>query len=282
MTLILSCATQKYAIQVADRRLTIIGGKGNGHVVDDNANKSLLFCGRMAFGYTGLAHIISEKTDKWLTRILSESKCESLSDACNCIRDSATEYLKRLSISKILKRQAFVGVGWTKSSTDEHFKPVVCQISNAIDSSGNWINEANDKFELKYSILEETVKFGLLSAGHEFKGAHRNIVMRYLHECIENDENPYDIMKILADAIRTVSTYDSTVGEALLAVSIPKVRAGEKAVFAIASTPNKDSLTFLYIIPVGDNKGIQYGPNFVCAGSAMTDFQGGPIPSSGN
>ncbi len=279
MTLILSCATQKYVVQVADRRLTIIGGKGKGHVVDDNSNKSLLFCGRMTFGYTGLAHINGEKTDRWLTRILAESKCGSLSDACKCITDRATEYFNRMRIPQLYKRHAFVGVGWTRRSNEESFQPIVCQISNAIDSSGHWIKQANDKFELRYSIVKESDRFGLLSAGHEFKGPHRDIVIRKLNECIEKDEDPYSIMEILADAIRTVATYDPTVGESLLAVSIPKDRAGDKVILAIAAPPHKTSLTFLYI-PAGKNVGIQYGPNFVCGGSAATDFQGGSIPPS--
>jgi len=46
VTLILSCATQEYVVQVSDRRLT----RGE-EIADDDANKAVLFCGRMeSFG----------------------------------------------------------------------------------------------------------------------------------------------------------------------------------------------------------------------------------------
>lgn len=120
MTLNISCATHEYAVQVSDRRLT-----KDRKVVEDDANKIVLFCGRMAFSYTGLAEIGKEKTDIWLTRILADPKCQSLSDAVRTIKTRATESFQDVPWSKAQKRHAFVGIGWTNAAGKEVFQPIV-------------------------------------------------------------------------------------------------------------------------------------------------------------
>jgi hypothetical protein len=77
MTLILSAVAGEYAIQVSDRRLTDF----NGRLYDDEANKAVLFCGRMAFSYTGLGFMGRKRMDDWLTQALVNARTESLSDA---------------------------------------------------------------------------------------------------------------------------------------------------------------------------------------------------------
>jgi hypothetical protein len=71
MTLILSLATPEFVVQISDRRLTYRDGKGFIRVADDDANKLTVFRGQMAFGFTGLAHIGSQRTDTWLARALA-------------------------------------------------------------------------------------------------------------------------------------------------------------------------------------------------------------------
>jgi hypothetical protein len=51
MTLILTCLTHEHIVQVADRRLTM----PDGTLYDDDTNKAVFYCGRVAVAYTGLA-----------------------------------------------------------------------------------------------------------------------------------------------------------------------------------------------------------------------------------
>ena len=93
MTLILSCLTPKYVIQVSDRRLML----SNGQLIDDHRNKSILVNGHMVFGYTGLASMDNGKTmnDDWFLDTLSESykanPNTSLTTTAEYVAERATE-----------------------------------------------------------------------------------------------------------------------------------------------------------------------------------------------
>ena len=73
MTLVLNLITESWAIQVSDRRLVWLD---RGKIVrkDDERNKAVMWCNRLAFAYTGLAELgpMREPTDEWLARELAE------------------------------------------------------------------------------------------------------------------------------------------------------------------------------------------------------------------
>lgn len=66
MTLILSALTHSYVVQVSDRQLSL-GGKR----IDPPTNKSVIFCGHIAYGYTGQAFIENKATELWLVDVLA-------------------------------------------------------------------------------------------------------------------------------------------------------------------------------------------------------------------
>jgi len=86
MTLILSCLTHEYAIQVSDKR---ISNRADGSVVDDARNKGVQFCNQMVFGYSGPATIGTKQTDVWLTETLSER--ESLDEGLSLAQQRLTD-----------------------------------------------------------------------------------------------------------------------------------------------------------------------------------------------
>jgi hypothetical protein len=55
MTLVMSLITESWAIQVSDRRLVWLGPDSVVSRKDDERNKAVLWCNRLAFAYTGLA-----------------------------------------------------------------------------------------------------------------------------------------------------------------------------------------------------------------------------------
>lgn len=109
MTLVLSIATPKFAVQVSDRRLTWTDAMGGIRIADDEANKQTVFHNRMVFAYTGLARIAEKSTDVWLAHTLAESPSDSLSDAVQHLRDRATEAFKIINLPSVLKR-----LKWTR------------------------------------------------------------------------------------------------------------------------------------------------------------------------
>ena len=71
VTLLLTCITDRLAVQVSDRRLTLL----NGEVAEDQANKATLLCRQATFAYTGLAQCSAvERTDELLMRCLSRQQ----------------------------------------------------------------------------------------------------------------------------------------------------------------------------------------------------------------
>ena len=147
MTLILSAVSGDYAVQVSDRRLT----RGNG-VLSDETNKAVLFCGRAAFAYTGLAKMGNVPMDEWLTQALVTARTESLSDAVNSLAQQATTEFQKIRYSRRIKRHAFACIGWTRPSNETFVSPIICSVSNALDENDNWLNEAEEEFSVKYTI----------------------------------------------------------------------------------------------------------------------------------
>ncbi len=269
MTLILSCATHDYLVQVSDRRLTYIN---TGEIADDNANKIVLFCHRMAFAYTGIATIDTLRTDEWLSNVLSTYDGTSLSDACSGIVSSATDTFKSISLNNKKKCHAFVGVGWTLISSDNKIRPIICTISNAQNEQGEWFPHSEEEFKLRYSILTDSELFQFESTGQRVDQQTFDDLKLQIKKCVIKNTGPEPITRILIGGIRKVATTNHTVGQNLLAVSLPKSALRTKNIMFLSSHPNKDEMTFLYY-PDGKNDGVQYGPNFACKGWGVTNFK---------
>src|SRR5262245_37528625 len=142
MTLILSCLTNDYVLQVSDRRLTFLGGPRSGQVMDDDRNKAVVWNSIIAFAYTGVTPVDDERTDIWLTRTLIDAAKAGLPpdlpSLLSFLRDSATNAFARLTtLHGRTFHHTFVGVGWAQlrprdqPSDQGQILPFICSISNA-------------------------------------------------------------------------------------------------------------------------------------------------------
>lgn len=270
MTLILSCATQEYVVQVSDRRLVTLP---DGQLRDDDTNKAVVFCGRMVFAYTGLAKLENnEGTDVWLTKVLSDPSCRSLSDAVNTIRTRATETFQEIPLSAERKRHTFVGIGWTRNSLEEPFRPIICAISNYEDEQGNISSRARDEFTNRIFILQESDTFDFLSTRQQLPANFKTELVRNVRRCVKRQCGPQPITRLLAVGIRKVAVDNKNVGDNLLAVSFPKSAIGSPDFLMVSGSPLIDVPSFLYI-PAHQTDGIEYGPNVACKGWGMTEFR---------
>src|SRR5690348_6551313 len=112
MTLILTCATPEFALQVSDRRVTWVRGIHAGLVADDARNKALVIANHLTFSYTGLAEIGLEFTDDWLMASLEGIQRLDVRTVSQRIADRASAAFAALPLSAAQKRHVFVGVGW--------------------------------------------------------------------------------------------------------------------------------------------------------------------------
>ena len=83
MTLVLSAGTQKFLVQVSDRRLT---DPHTGNAVENMAVKAIAYCNFMVVAYTGGAEVAGERTDIWIARQLQKVKRPTCSRAAGQLK----------------------------------------------------------------------------------------------------------------------------------------------------------------------------------------------------
>jgi hypothetical protein len=166
MTLVLSCITPSFVVQVSDRRLT----KLDGSLADDETNKAVLFLGHFVFSYTGLAYVGQTRTDRWLVERLGRAFQQSKPNAGAAIATITTEASQAFQRipGRERKRHEFVAVGWGAFwAEQDRLRPSILRLSNALDEAGNWLPQAKRHFELVPTFLHDEEQFRFLASGQE-------------------------------------------------------------------------------------------------------------------
>jgi len=261
LTLILSCLTSNYAIQVSDRRLSL----QDGSLYDDDSNKAIFVNGNIVFGYTGLAFLNNGKTriDEWFLNVLNEAykiyPNVALTTTAEFIAKRATEAVNRVSTTLELKRLALVGVGWGKHPRQEGLKPIYVIISNSHNSNGRWLSQAQPEFSVLVFTPPDDLPVMLVSDGQMLGSALRKRVLRLLNKCVEKELSPKTIARILVATARNVASSNALVGRNLLVSSIPKESVHPGSLNLIGHLPLNRRQTFTYV-PENTSLHVQYGP----------------------
>ena len=148
MTLVLTYATPGVIIQVSDRRLTDLR---TGKTIEDNSNKTVLFCNSTVFAYTGLAELGGGKrTDDWMLGVLADGQCVALGQAVVQLRDHATRRFRQLQLTRPeWKRHAFVFASWLPDG-----RRVVGLVTNSFEGINRWRSAPHDDFRVHGWELE--------------------------------------------------------------------------------------------------------------------------------
>lgn len=285
MTLILSLATPAFAVQVSDRLVTYVE---TGATKNSNANKMVLFCNRVAFGYTGLAEIEGVATDAWLLKVLGEGAERDLGATLKHVADRAdiaVGSLLRRGAKRDHCRLAFVGVGWTRRAGDATFLPIICRVSNFHREAARGLPETLDQFSIRHVIHDppRTPPWGWLETGTGLSAEEVNPLHRMMMRCASKNVGPGSVIRLFADGIRAVARRNSTVGADLLAAMIPKSAAGADSMMLMSGDgsfgaflgtgppgppllqKSGEAIQFLYL-PADGKRDVQYGPSVVCPG----------------
>jgi hypothetical protein len=281
MTLILTCLTPRYVLQVADRRLTTRNPQRpeSLHVVDDHRNKIVLLNDSMVFSFSGHAEIGQENTDNWLARRLAETDNPNL--GLKNIQRAATDYFKCLPISKKAKRHAFVAASWTRNK-DGELEPGLITISNALNANSDWLQEARDGFEIDGVGLGLTSQCGICPPiGASVPETYISDLRRNARACVERNVHPLELVRLLAETIRRVASHDNSVGRSLLAVILPKCAVGRRMVSVVTPlSPSGAAVVedpMFFHIPKDSSDLVWDAPVLVCGGAIMTGtMQFGP------
>jgi hypothetical protein len=274
LTLILSCLTDRYVIQVSDRRLT----KPDGSIYDDNSNKAILLNGNVAFGYTGLAFLNkgSLRTDHWFLNALQKTyqtfPNANLTDIANHVATLATQEISQIEATSELKRLAFIGVGWARTQEQEELKPIYLIISNCHSSDGRWISQAEPVFSVFSFTPPNDLPVMFASDGQPLDAQLRIRVKRLLNHCVTKGLSSKTIARILIATVRQVATSNHVVGKNLLITSIPKISVHPGTFTLTSNFPSEHRQTFTYL-PENTAIQVMYGPHVFAFGVSMTELK---------
>jgi hypothetical protein len=273
MTLVLSCLTHQFVVQVSDRRIT--DAMNPKRIMDDHRNKGTLYCSNLAFAYSGIAELERKHLDLWMAEVLAQVKPPE--DPISLLQKKATDSLRQVRHLKD-KRLALVAVGWRRASETSPIMPIQVTISNALNRNGDWLAQAKDEFEINGFMLKEDTPFAL---GHPigaevpkdiFDSLRKNIGL-----CIKHKVGPLEYIRLLAEAIHEVVRQREdlrkppTVGKNLIAMVLPRSAVFNSKIFFFtplgwSATRDIDQPMFLHISDDINNM-VWYAPNFVCEGA---------------
>jgi hypothetical protein len=267
MTLILSCITEKYAIQVSDRRLT----DRDGNLVDDYENKVTQYGNDIAFGFSGAAYIGNKRTYEWLADVLGST--QEPGQIFNEIARRATEAFVRIPSSNPMKRLAIAGVGWGKFTNDSPLVGIYVAISNSFERF-EWLSKPKDKFEISGVWLKD--KYLLLPPlGQSVPKRDWDRLNKNIRRCVDHNATPIEIVRLLGQTIRRVAKTNKTISQNLLAVVVPKESVGrEEVLFMTSHNPRAPILAtpMFFDIPASTDRLMKSGPSLVIPGG-VTFYQ---------
>jgi hypothetical protein len=233
-TLVLSLITESWALQVSDRKLVWLGPNDEIVRKDDERNKAVVWCNRLAFAYTGLAELgpKREATDVWLARELSEwwkeaGAVEQRQDALvAAIADRATAAARRPRIARgipaHLRRHAFVGTGWARFDGRGGMAPYIVQIHN-FPSATDPEASAREEFGVAIIRLPEGQKQIFVNwMGQELNESEKALLEKLSSGDTRSREYGVHAAGVMVEIIRTVAERNELVGRGLLINSLPR------------------------------------------------------------
>ncbi len=273
MTLIVSCLTHTFAVQVSDRRVTLIDGSG----VEDRANKALFYGWNMAWAYTGLATLDGLRTDDWLTRRL-EKGTANLADTWRMVAQRAETAVRSIPFRSgvptdqrdLVRRLAFVGCGFVGLSQQaQQLSPVLAVISNFHVPPGRWMARADRRFSTWFYTLEPEQPLVVFTAGAELAPRARRQLVRTRRVAISKGVGPHTVARLLVRAVKEHSRVVPTVGSTVLCAITTPQRQPSGGTLHFGGTPVP-----LYSTEEADwfkSHGFDGGPTFLYAPGSWTD-----------
>jgi hypothetical protein len=275
MTLVLTCLTSEYIVQVSDRRLTF-----NGRLCDDDTNKAVCYCGRTAVAYTGPARIGGHETAEWIGNAMKDA--EQVEPAMNELGRRAEFALGR--VEKSARHFAVVAAGWATLRGKPPLRPYVCTTSNFMSDAGEWMAEASDRMRLRTLFLDESRSHLLHVAGQNLTQEEAVRINRLIRKAVERGSaSPGPLARVLGGAVHIVASGSDAraarVGRGMIIQVLSKdaLLAGSSTIVT-PLTPRSHS--FVYVSKDGRTDPFQ-GAVIACGGALLTGFGGGTIPPGG-
>lgn len=193
--------------------------------------------------------------------------------AADIIADTAAPALRA---APFLLELTFLIAGWVRSADRQTLQPHFLLVSNMYDPDGKHRPTPGSDF----TWFERKLKAGQVYAGHligqPLPNGRRKYLDRLLRRILKHRTGPGPAMLAIVREIVNTSGPGSTVGEKILAFSIPKA-AAERTYqtghhMMLATEPDLRNAAFCYFDPAYSRLR-QYGPTFTCGECAVTDVE---------
>jgi hypothetical protein len=283
MTLVLNVLTHHEVVQVSDRRFSYIAADGTVTRQDDEKNKSVLFCGRLVFSFTGLGEIGPDRrTDLWLAKGLAAwvAEVERVGTGPKDQRDLLNDLTERATTQFRKPRyrgqpHAFVAVGWARFSPEsDDYRPYLACISNFHNANGSELDAVSSTFNFWAHVLQEDRGGFLWTAGQRLESDEQDALVSELSEA-DRQRAPELLIQAMGDTVRALAERNKFVGKGLMINVLPKASLSGSGLIA-AGPPLHHDQTFLYVPPEGVSA-VQLGPVATCGGTVISDFRSAPL-----
>lgn len=272
MTQILAALTQEYVLVASDRQLTFASGPRQGQIAEDNSCKLVSLCGNWGIAYTGFAQLQGGPTHEWIAVRLAEMRCKNPYLAAQILSEAAGQALRE---SPSLMELTFLISGWRRLDDSQMLQPHFLLVSNQYGPD----RERRPTPGSKFLWFERKLKANEVYAGHvigqSLPNGRGRYLDRFLRRLLKHGVGPKPAMQAFVREIVNTSQLQSTVGDRILAFSIPKAaakRTYEKGTnMILAKEPDLCDTAFCYFDPTYSSL-LQYGPTYTCGDSAVTDL----------
>ncbi len=275
MTLILTCLTYEHIVQVADRRLTLPAGT----LYDDDTNKAVFYCGRVAIAYTGLAQMEGKPTAEWIGSCMKDAaKAES---AMNRVAERAESHLRQTSEPD--KRLAVVATGWATLRGAQPLRSFICVASNFMTDSWEWELSAHERMVVRTIFLDESSSHLVFPAGQNLTRREAVHLNRLVRRAVAHGAPARALVRLLGDMVQSVADgkddHAKRVGKGMIVHLLSRKALVEgRSMIMTPLTP--DAHSFIYVSSGGRIDPFQ-GAVIACNGALLTSFRGGTIPPGG-
>jgi hypothetical protein len=262
MTLILSCLTPKYIVQVSDRRLTWADGR----VADDAANKAIVFHDRACFCYTGIAQIGAQRTDEWITDKLTG--CKGVQDAIDTLKRELDARIVKLGAPN---RHLTVGIDfWGTQDASLPDRPWSVALTNQIDpGTRKWSKVPRATFQQFNQTLPADKGYAFLPLGQGLDmGIYRSMVRNLVRAMRHAGDSPSTVMpetvgRFMREAILYAAAGNGAVGKNLMMTVLLNRQVAEN-----------EGVSNSFSYHRGDgSEPILYAPTLISPGMIMKGFK---------
>jgi hypothetical protein len=221
MTLILTCLSAEYIVQVSDRRLTLASDPNQ--VSSEHANKAIFLDGRYIFGFTGLAKLGAQRADLWFAENINSLQNMPLGDRLQALARMLPAAVRYAPPQH--RTHAFIGAGFARMGSSAPIEPIAVQVSNFLNENGQPRWPSCD-FKVVVRRIPTGKDFLLIGAGAKLNLQERTKLVRAVRKAREAGAGIQSVARIMAETIWKVANRNATVGHTAMICTLPRTAIG--------------------------------------------------------